>query len=322
MQGKNWVFTLNNPWDEMLPRAWIESSDNHVVYAVWQMEEAPGTGTVHLQGYVRMSQTCRMAALKKLCAEAHWEVRKGTHEQARAYCLKEDSRIFGPWELPEPMPELQPGKRSDLDAVKESLQGGCSLAEVADEHFGTFIRYSRGIREYMGLQAPAERGECVTRVFYGPPGSGKSRRAVHECGDEPYYMLAPPNQNTGAIWWDGYNGEKNLIIDEFYGWINHSFLCRILDRYPLMVQTKGGMVPLQANRVWITSNKQPEDWFPRTGLGALERRIRGGENDTIYMGGSWQPGPLVSWADEVIAMADALDPAEEAGFADYMEMNM
>lgn len=63
-----------------------------------------------------------------------------------------------------------------------------------------------------------------------------------------------------------------MVVDEFTGWIDNESLKRICDRYPYMVQTKGGAVPFVAKRVIITSNLPPEMWYKR-GLRAMKRRL-------------------------------------------------
>ena len=44
-KSKAWMFTLNNPEDDQAPAGWPD-----VKYCKWQKEEAPTTGTPHLQG--------------------------------------------------------------------------------------------------------------------------------------------------------------------------------------------------------------------------------------------------------------------------------
>jgi len=56
-------------------------------------------------------------------------------------------------------------------------------------------------------------------------------------------------------WWDGYNGESTVLIDDFGP--EHKvlgyYLKRWSDRYPVTGETKGGTVPLLHTKVIITS---------------------------------------------------------------------
>lgn len=112
--------------------------------------------------------------------------------------------------------------------------------------------------------------ERTCTVFWGPTGTGKSRRAWEEAGVDAYV------KNPRTKWFDGYRGEKNVIIDEFRGSIDISYLLRWLDRYPVTVEKKGTQVPLQATKFWITSNIPPEQWFMDVDIEtqlALKRRL-------------------------------------------------
>lgn len=61
----------------------------------FQLEEAPTTGTPHVQGTVSFAAKCR--PLSVLSLPIRWEKRKGTEQEARDYCTKEESRIGDPW---------------------------------------------------------------------------------------------------------------------------------------------------------------------------------------------------------------------------------
>lgn len=84
------------------------------------------------------------------------------------------------------------------------------------------------------------------------------------------------NSNANALWWDGYAGEGRLIIDDFYGWIQHHVLLRVLDVYPMRLDIKGSTTYAAWTEVFITSNKHPREWFnkyPWDADDALQRRI-------------------------------------------------
>lgn len=258
-QSSNWLFTLNNPASVDIPKLWPD-----VKYAIWQAETG-ALGTPHLQGYVIFSKRKRIGGLKKISATAHWEIRRGTHTQAKEYCSKEETRTGGPWTMGE---EPTQGKRTDLEEIAGLLVEGQTPKDLALSHPAQFIRNHRGIvalRAY--LQKPrAFKTECF--VIHGVTGVGKSRWANEHFPDA---FWKSPNCN----WWDSYDGEDTVVIDEFYGWLAWSELLRLCDRYPCMIQTKGGSCHFTSKRIIFLSNDHPSKWYsnPKCCWSTLERRL-------------------------------------------------
>lgn len=118
-------------------------------YVVMQLEECPTTQRNHLQGYFEINRgNVTLAMVKEVFPGAHVEKARGTRAQAREYCMKEDTRLDGPWEYGT-FASTQ-GKRTDLHAAVESLVEG-GMQAVVDDHPTVFVRYNRG------LQALADR---------------------------------------------------------------------------------------------------------------------------------------------------------------------
>lgn len=282
--SKNWVFTINNPVPEDDPTQW-----QAVRYLVFQREIGE-EGTPHLQGYVVFNSNKALTGVKKLNARAHWEVRKGTHAQAREYCLKPETRdpSFQPVESGNP--PNKSGARTDLQGVIDLIQSGASLREISDSDPSTFIRYFKGIERLKALNTVKRDWPCDTLILFGLPGTGKSKRATFLAGgpDKAYY-LRQPNSSSGAVWWEDYDGQRTVVIDEFTGWIPRNVMNTICDRYACTIQNKGGSTQLQADKIIICSNSHPHDWWPRSGLGAMLRRI----SNCVRMDGPgvWDPPP-------------------------------
>lgn len=98
--------------------------------------------------------------------------------------------------------------------------------------------------------------ERSVNVFWGRTGLGKSRRAWAEAGLDAY------PKDPRSKFWDGYCGQKHVVIDEFRGGIDVAHLLRWLDRYPVIVEVKGSSTCLVATDIWITSNLEPSNWYP------------------------------------------------------------
>jgi hypothetical protein len=244
MTHRGWIFTLNNP-DGLLDVADFPGA-KYLVYS----EELSASGTDHLQGYVEFERPKRLAGVSKLLPRAHWEPRKGTPAEAAAYCKKNDeTHIDGPYEWGS-VPHQ--GERSDLLAVKTAVDAGTSQRDLWSLHFTTMVKFHRGVDRYTSLVATSRVQKSHTTLIVGPPGGGKSQYCQQFVG--AYWK-------PRGEWWNGYEGQDTVILDEFYGWLPYDTLLRVCDFTPLTVPTKGGFVAFTASRVFITSNRLPEQWY-------------------------------------------------------------
>lgn len=96
-KSNSWLGTLNNP-DlsdiELYLKQWF---DTGAVYVNGQLEKGD-EGTVHVQFFLNYKDPVRLSKLKKHDARAHFSIVKRDNG-ASDYCLKEDSRVEGPWEF-------------------------------------------------------------------------------------------------------------------------------------------------------------------------------------------------------------------------------
>ncbi len=289
------MFTINNPeGPEDEPAIFLQE---YASYCVYQLEVGEN-GTVHYQGYVHLFTKKRLSTLKGINPRAHWETRRGSHREAKRYCTKDETRSpdgmiveFGE--------EPSPGTRCDLEDIKLMIDEGETDKAIADEHFGSYVRYFKGFDRYRTLSEKPRDSHTYCKVLWGPSRTGKSTRAMYEArlyaeGEEPYVLPRP----QGKAWFDGYNGQKVVILDEFYGWLPFDLLVRMIDQLPLIVEKKGGTVQFRAELVIITSNRQPREWYkeesiPADRFEALERRLKGDLGEVIQMDvvieEPWQP---------------------------------
>jgi len=97
MKASNWLCTLNNP--TVTPQDYLEAwfTKAKATYVCGQLEKGK-EGTPHIQFFLNFKTQARLAKLKKHCSKAHFEVVK-INNGAHNYCMKEDTRVEGPWEF-------------------------------------------------------------------------------------------------------------------------------------------------------------------------------------------------------------------------------
>lgn len=254
----------------------------------YQLERAPTTGMLHLQGLLKAKKRQRMSQLRDWSGFPRAAFKVGHWEKCRQiqasydYCKKDESRILGPWEFG-PFPEGGgQGARSDLDALGQEVLSGSSIASIAAANPGAFIRYHRGISALRLTMEPPLTIERSVFLLHGPPGCGKSHhvRFTHERGAHGEGSRLWTAPTGSSLWFDGYDGQSVALFDDFAGRASSlglAELLKIIDIYPFRCPIKGGFVFFTAANVFFTTNIHPSTWYDYTGRSqhfvALKRRF-------------------------------------------------
>jgi len=233
-------------------------------YLIYGREACPDTGKKHLQGYIYMANAKTRSSMKKTFNDntLHLLVSAGSAEQNYDYCSK-DGDIFEKGIKP------KQGKRNDLDNIREIIKANGGMRKVVE--VATSYQSVKMAEQILKYHEPKRLFSTDFKIywFYGETGSGKTRTAYELAGDDYYVCL-----NTGK-WWDGYDGHKTVIIDDFRA----NFCCfaellKIIQPYEYRVETKGGTRQLLATTFFITSPYRPEQIYnTREDIKQLLRRI-------------------------------------------------
>lgn len=246
MSSKSWVFTYNN-YDLVFLNA-LEEVANYYIYGV---ELGGETQTLHLQGYVEMDKKVRLAAMKKICSKIHWEMRMGTQDQAITYCMKDGN--FVEWGK-----KKKAGARTDITTVRNWVNNGESM-EYITQNASSYQAMKCGELIYKYKKDNSIREKKIIWI-HGPSASGKTGKAVEYCEGKDFYIYG-----TTGEFWDGYDGEKFVILDELRpSKMPLEMLLRILDKYPFRCNIKGSSRMLQAHTIIVTSPLPPDAFIPGT----------------------------------------------------------
>lgn len=112
--------------------------------------------------------------------------------------------------------------------------------------------------------SPVTKGVWI----WGETGTGKS----NACWTKYPKLFKKPQSK----WWDSYDGQKIVLIDDMDTDVLAHYLKIWADHYPCSGETKGGTIPLQHEKIIVTSNFSIKTLFekmPLVTVDALERRF-------------------------------------------------
>lgn len=272
---KNWVFTLRSEMQNAAAPEDLREKEAMFLYGsllehcdsfAFQLELGAEDGYYHFQGYMELSFRNRHCwIMNNIEHFSYVAPSKGTPKQAWRYSTKEDTRVLGPWTYGEPPPD---NNRKDLriffDAIKSKQTDAQLLEDFPSDmarmnRFPTFVRTTLNIR----LSGPKRfdlygDDHVEVYVFFGGAGKGKSYAARNLYPD--IYDLPIQRRGNFFLTVDG-NLAPHVLIEDYDGSLPLKDLNRILDPYPLYVETKGGYLWWCPKIIIITTNVPPHCWY-------------------------------------------------------------
>lgn len=277
LQGRNWVFTINN-FTEADEDYVIGLSDDDDVKRLIAEHEWGEEGTPHIQGYVSFDRRVyRTEVERRLGGRAYIQIAMGSWKQNVDYCSKEGLVIVSKNAADE-HDDVQDG-RLTLQVVEAAREMDPWAFE---DHFPmVWVKHRNQILNVM-MDAALRRVENWTGELkdkniwiWGPPGVGKSKWASN--------IMPVQHQYKKAVnkWWDGYNlcVHKVVILEDFP--INGQMFVQHLkiwaDRYFFMAECKGSSMVVEPGRFFliVTSNFPIEACFENPeDIRAIQRRFK------------------------------------------------
>lgn len=211
------------------------------------------TGLAYFAPYRREGTSLKLIGCKA-CDKAKILNYVKKQETAHVETRFEFGKIRGYWDADEP--------KKYEDAIANAKKGMWqdTAADLQVKYIGNLLK----LEALYGV--PHESESCRGVWIYGPPGSGKSHYARH------HYPKA--FSKAQSKWWDGYTGQRNVVLDDLDSNCLGHLLKIWADRYGCYGEVKGATVPLRHEKFIVTSNYLPRDlWEQPTLLQAIRRRF-------------------------------------------------
>jgi len=256
------VFTLFSYTDEE-ESAIAEAG--YWTYITYGREICPTTGNPHLQGYAEFATPRQRNTIRGyLFDRAHVEKRHGPQAKAIEYCHKDGDYVeYGV--------KAEQGKRTDLEYMMNLVKEGEDDLSLFYSDPTLMFQYASRFREFRNLLSTNRDRQMAPdiRFYWGRTGTGKTRAVWDEFPDVSCHLA--------GRWFDSYVPCRAYLFDDLTDAVFPiAHLLRLLDRYPLDVEVKGGSVRFNPTVIVVTSNVSLDEWYPdepQVRRDALRRRF-------------------------------------------------
>lgn len=269
---RRFVFTLfgNDTKDLMSPPPLSDINVKHAWFRAYggQLEIGEETKRLHFQGRLYMNR-------KSSCGYVHnhifpsmnvWIQPEWNEDGSVGYVQKSATK-YGPYQSVGEMP--RPGTRNDIhDFMLDVKDHG--VREAALKHPDMFAKYHAGAEKFHKLitKKPKYRKMYVEWIW-GEGGLRKTHYAACIHGEENVFEMTEDSKG----WYDTYEGEPVLLLDEFDpSWMTSQRFRNTLEGHPHRISIKGTMSYARWFKVYITSNKPPHEVLARYNLSAVDQR--------------------------------------------------
>lgn len=339
-RSNNLPFTLNNYTDEELVAiAALVGSQPCVKYIAYGKEVAE-SGTPHLQGVIVFNSKKTIQQAKVLIPRAHFEVGRGSLIQIIDYCKKGtqakqewlEHGVSGPNYGKElqffeygtrPLNQQEKGKKGgDAEKVRwDEVRSAAKKGKLDDISPEIYVRHYNTLKNIAKdhMTKPADLNAVSGVWISGPSGVGKSRVVRSIFGASLFDKMCNK-------WWDGYQGEKYVLLDDFDD--SHKVLAHHLkrwgDRYSFTCEAKGNARCIRPLKIIVTSQYTPEQiWADnRPALDAIKRRfiqvpITLPADVQVRYDAVFNPAPIFNNVD-VVSESNIIDDATFEGICNYV----
>lgn len=302
---RKYQLTFNNPTEHGFSHEHIRSilgTFTNCLY--WCMcDEIGEQQTPHTHLYICFKNAVLFSTIHQRFYGAHIEGAKGTSQQNRDYVRKE-----GKWlddakhetslpntfeELGELPDERSPHKKAS-EAILDMIEEGATNDEILYAYPTTMNRLNHIDQARQTIMASTMRStyrNMTCHYIWGATGVGKTRYVMEKYGYENVYRVT--NYKNP---FDGYEGQKVILFDEFRSSLPIEDMLKYLDGYPIMLPCRYADRAACFETVYIVSNiplekqytdiqlTEPETWS------AFLRRI----SDCVEMVGDTAPDKEVA----------------------------
>lgn len=272
---RNWCFTsfkMDLDFNDI-----YENNKDVIRFLIVQKEQGQKTKKIHWQGYIQLFNQYRLSRVKYIIGDntLHLESARGSPQENKDYCSKIKTSLNEKYEFGKLSYQ---GFRTDIEIIKKQCLEGKPLIKIAYDNFNTWIRCYKSVDKFRALLAQQRANtmrDMYVEYIWGKSGVGKTYGVLSKHGAKNVYILDLVGGEN--IWFDGYDQQKILLIDDFTeNMIPINYMLRLLDRYKLRLNQKGGHSWALFNKIYITSNLTLEECYPNAEdehLTALRRRI-------------------------------------------------
>lgn len=286
----NMCFTINNWTQEHCEGLKQLCNKTKTLLSMRVQSEIGKEGTPHLQGMCCFTKAQAFEKVYEWLGFRNFYLVKCHHPTAQwKYCgpdkqtdKQETITSDFYYEYGVPPPPKSQGQRNDIHEFRDAINEGKSDYELNLLFPNECMKYTRYIvfcRKALAEQKAKERYMEMPEVhiIHGDAGSGKTSSVFKQENPDDVYMM--PEQNSGTLWLDdSFRNQEVVLIDDFDDQvIAYKSLIKMCDRYSPMIQTKGGFVKFHPKKIYITSNKHPNEWYSYLNTrerNSINRRIK------------------------------------------------